>query len=1120
MSNPGTTAAKDAPPRTKRTRRWPRVLLAVLLLLLLVVAFAPVIVAKTPLLNIIVRNATSDVHGTVTVGGASLGWFSPIELRDVRVTDPAGKPVLAAPKIAIETSLANLIRSQSDIGEIVIDQPTVEIAAEKGKTNVEEVFAKYLEPDDSAPKPERTAIKLRVVNGKVLFRDRGNELTGVDVHVQVPAPRSEPVAIEVKAGTSNAGTLRAEASLGSNSRVSVKATSFPLDVLQPVLARIDPSLALGGMLTTDLLANWSEGFASFKVEGTSRVQDLDLSAPWLRGDRLKLASVDAPIRLEANASTLKIEQAALTCELGTASIAGEFSRSGSLDTDFDRPGVSAAVQVDLARLANSLPHLTSLRAGTEVRSGSISLTLASTATPQGTTWTGNINAANLQAVRNGQTLEWKEPLAITFAGRFGSGMPEIDSLVCRSDVIAFQARGTAESFKAAANIYLDKFAERLGDFIDLDGVTLAGQAVVRAEVNRTPATGAFTATGSVDLTNFAFADASMSYREAKLDLRANAAGTFHPNAPTRIDSGNFTLTAAEDSLQLKLLEPMADASALSSGRLSAALAGNLDRWKSRLAGIVSLPAAWKIEGQGTASATLAFDGDQLKCEGLACSFERFVFRGEGLDIREPKLTAEGNVVLHRKSGAIDATHVKLACATGSANVPKLAIEPQPSGDKALVGSGTFAADLAGLERWYGSAGTVAGAATGRFKLAAVQGVTGLDATCDIKDFVFGSKSSPTWTEPTLAIVLEGALDPARDEFRLRNAKLNRDGLALQASGTYSRLATTQDLNLQGTIGYDFAKLSPLLRGLLGGGFEGAGQGSKPFRIAGSLVPPGSRGMTLAALTGDAALNWSALQAYGFEVGPGELNARLAKGTVTANRVDAKFGGGAVHVTPSFKIEPSPMTLSVEKGTIIERASLTPKSCAGALGYALPVVANAVQANGQVSFTIAENSIPVMDMTKTTLKGQLFVHSASVGTGPVIGEIAKLLGAPATSVTLANEMPVPIRVENGRVYHENLRLTVNGYAVTTNGSVGFDGSVSLVADVPVPASALGALKNNPRIMQAIANRTIKVPIGGTLAKPALDPRGFQDAIAQFVKDATKSATTDFIKGGLEKLLPKK
>src|SRR5437879_4950510 len=91
-------AAKSGVP-PKRRRRWLKWAVGAIVLLLLVVAFAPTIVARTPLRNRIARSALADLHGSVEVGGASLGWFSPIELRDVTVKDSLGRTLLVAPKI-------------------------------------------------------------------------------------------------------------------------------------------------------------------------------------------------------------------------------------------------------------------------------------------------------------------------------------------------------------------------------------------------------------------------------------------------------------------------------------------------------------------------------------------------------------------------------------------------------------------------------------------------------------------------------------------------------------------------------------------------------------------------------------------------------------------------------------------------------------------------------------------------------------------------------------------------------------------------------------------------------------------------------------------------------------
>jgi hypothetical protein len=110
----------------------------------------------------------------------------------------------------------------------------------------------------------------------------------------------------------------------------------------------------------------------------------------------------------------------------------------------------------------------------------------------------------------------------------------------------------------------------------------------------------------------------------------------------------------------------------------------------------------------------------------------------------------------------------------------------------------------------------------------------------------------------------------------------------------------------------------------------------------------------------------------------------------------------------------------------------------------------------------------------------------------------------------------VRVENGRVFHENLALTVNGYTVKTTGSVGFDTSMSVVADVPIPASLF---KSNPKLGAVLANRVVKVPVGGTLGKPAVDARAFQSAVGKLAEGAVKDLGRDFLNKTLDAELNK-
>ena len=163
-----------------------------------------------------------------------------------------------------------------------------------------------------------------------------------------------------------------------------------------------------------------------------------------------------------------------------------------------------------------------------------------------------------------------------------------------------------------------------------------------------------------------------------------------------------------------------------------------------------------------------------------------------------------------------------------------------------------------------------------------------------------------------------------------------------------------------------------------------------------------------------------------------------------------------------------------------------------------------------------------------MKGRLTLHAVRVGPGPVVTELATLFGAKQTKLTLANEQVVPVRLADGRVHHEGLALTANGFTVRTTGSVGLDGSLDLVAEVPVPEGAVAPLlRNNPRLREAVTAKRLAVRVGGTIAKPRLDPGAFREAVRRYAEEVAREAARNKLddvieqgQGKLEQELQKK
>lgn len=1122
-----------APNPARKPRRWRRCLAGLLVLLGVGAWFAPAVIAHTGVRNRIAQDALADLRGTVEVGGASLGWFSPLELRDVVVKDAQDRTLFTVPKITSSKSLFALLRDRSDLGEFTLEHPAVEIVCEKASTNLEAALAGYFK-DDGSPAAARPAVVVKVIGGKVTLRDAeaGKEWAfgAVGATVGIPASRTEPVSIKLTASAAGSpGTLAADLALGDRGSAKLTAVGFPLEAVSPIVKRLDTGAGIAGTLTADLAAKWGkndQGLPTAAVEGTASVHDLDYVGRWLGGDRLRLASAGLPVKLEVVGNRVRVGRAELKCDVGTLSAAGEFDTDEALAQLLDRPGVKVDADIDLAKLAALLPRLLRVREGTAIREGKLAVKLISRSTPQGTAWDGEVRTSALKAERGAKPIEWAEPLAVEFSGRAPAGhLPTFDKFVCRSDFLAVNAKGSPESFRAAANIYLDRLSARLGEFIDLGGARLEGEASAWIIATRS-AEGTFKADAGAELKRFILTDGThRGLAENALTLKTSAAGKWPPHGAIRVESGSLGLTAGADALELKLLEPIPDLRQPLGGALAVKVTGDLGRWVGRARGFVRIP-NYVFGGNTTARGNIRISPGAITADHLTIGIDKARFRGAGIDLDEPYLNAAATMTLNRATGAVEFNNLQITSPVLNITEGKLAIEVPSDGSRAVSGGGKAATDLNRLGRTLKlqtdptGSDALHGRGTGPVRFRWQGDTTTFGGTLDVKDFAYGDPKKTGIAEPALKLDLDGRYDETPDRVTLARARIERPGLAVETKETFAKFDTTQDVALDGTLSYDLAKLTPELRKAVGGGFQAAGQGSRPFSLAGSLAPSakaGQRPNLLAKLTADAGLGWQSIKAYGFDLGPGELRVKLAGGQATVSPIRAAFGGGQVTLTPSARLAPEPSEVSFAKGKVVDRAKLTPAACASALGYALPVIANAAHAEGEITAILDENHIPLGDFTKTALKGQLIIHKATVGAGPVVTEIVKLLGSPSATMTLANEMTVPIRVEGGRVYHENLSVTVNGYTVKTAGSVGFDGSLALVADVPIPGTFPG-LKNNPTLKKAVEGKVVKVPITGTMAKPVVDPRQFEAAIAALARDSVKGLGKALLHKELDKLFP--
>lgn len=280
----------------------------------------------------------------------------------------------------------------------------------------------------------------------------------------------------------------------------------------------------------------------------------------------------------------------------------------------------------------------------------------------------------------------------------------------------------------------------------------------------------------------------------------------------------------------------------------------------------------------------------------------------------------------------------------------------------------------------------------------------------------------------------------------------------------------------------------------------------------SLEQPAASADKPSSFVGEASLGLPTADYFGFHLDRSELKARWRENWLLVEPYSVRLNSGYVRMKPEICLQSGEMRLCQGRIRFLENIDVTPEICANSLKFAIPFVADAVQAQGVISMDVRDVDIPLANASSITAEGRLYIHSLEVGANPLVRDIAGLVGVRG-SARLLNNSTVDIHVANGRVHHDRLELRVGELAVCTRGSVGFDGSMDLVAELPVPGKLIGA--DLP--LHHLAGHTLKLPIRGTLSDPRLDVSSLARENGREIRRAVEDAAVDEVGRQLDRLL---
>ncbi len=1173
------TRERDAfsPSRVRRLRRWLIAVPAALMVLVVLVWSIPVIVASTSLRQTIVSAALADFEGTVRVGSASLGWLSPLRARDIEARDLQGQPLGQAAELQSDKSLLGLLADTSRPGTFRVRDPQVRLVLRPDGSNWEDALVKLLS-GPSQGRPVR-ALTIQVDGGTLQVEDTAHNgrfrLERLNLALQMdeasPLPIKVRAAADVTADGERPGQVAVDVAwkpgetdatyLGEGQMV-LRGESLSLAAVSSAAQRFFGDVRARGAANCDALWQWREGGNRHRLQ-VDRLEtgSVALQAPaWFGSDTLRSDTLRGNAQLEASGDTWKVERLTVDTDFAQLAAQGVLQANDIASvTDWARfvgqvPAVDLKVdgRVDLARLAQMLPSTLNLRASTAIKSGQVTLSLVNQATKP-PRLNARIEASDLAAVENGREFVWQKPILLTANLRRSDTGPVIDELTCRSSFLDVSASGTLDRGTAKIRGDLRQLATDVGRFIDLADYQMSGRLDGDFRWQQT-AGEQIAADGQLELAEFELSSSGqLPWREKQLTVKLAAAAELAGSQIQRIASAKVHLQSGTDELTSDLLQPVNAADDAVAWPLGLKLRGNLATWMPRLRPFVPVGDR-RMAGLVNLDATTRVSTQRIDAEAVKLQIDQFQSREWDLAIDEPVVRLDGKGTWDTRQGRITVEDVAMTSSAVAFRAQRVVVQLPDSGP-ALSGQLSYRADLGRVAQWLHASEQPAGAqltgrATGTLQATHEAGVTQVNLTADAEDVVFATRKTPAgptnivlatasnpwveaWREPSIKLTARQRFDRARDALEIQELTASGNAIRLVASGRIEQFSGARLAQLSGEADYDWADVSAKLSPYLGTSVKIIGRDKGRFALSGPLresaVSSGPSAAVVAptALTGSARLGWESASLYGLLAGKGELRASLADGVLQFAPLQIPLSEGQFRAVSRIPLNSPPTRLGIDRGQLLDHVRLSPELCRTWLKYVAPLLADATSAEGRFSVLLDGASVPLADADQSNVHGQLTIHAAQIGPGPLAQPLLGLaqqvksvargqaLSASPTGFSewlVIPEQTVRVDVENGRVRHQGLTMSSGDVTIRTSGSVGFDESLAIMAEIPIRDEWV----TDKKYLASLRGTVIQIPVQGTLGRPHLDNRMLSELSARLVGGAARGILQDEVTRGLQRL----
>lgn len=1141
--------------RGKRERRGLSRWLVLLVLLGIGVYFLPDLVARTALRQSIPRFLAPHWSGSVELGETSLGWFAPIDIRDITVLDREGNTLATVSRLQSTATLWGLITHPHDLGEFRFEQSVVHLQSQDKKTNWDAPLAE-LSRSQSSSSSNRGHWNLQFLQTQVLVTnvDDGLEhtLSGFDVTISQGNTNPEVLTVLAQfppdAGQQNPSfTLTATIAPNLPPSIQLATLDFDLARLEPLCHFVSPLGIVRGRMTGTLKADViaTDGTA-WSVDSNLEIKD-GTAAGWelLAGDILQLEQTSLRGRLLRSSDRLEFEHLKLQTDFAKLSAHGncQWSTASTIPATADEAwqafgdDFQVTAVLDAAKTAQRLPKSLRLKSDVAITSGQIQATVQCVKDEKGRALDGTARLTDLAAHIDGQERRWTAPLDAQLLLRPSADGIQCDRLALRSDYCQILGQGTPNAARFRITADLDRLWQEIAPLVDWKDGSLAGTARLDGTIQRQgtdavalhiDGNGEGLRCGSVD---------HPVWSEPKITIALDIVGQGPNSAPwSTLSSGTLQLQSGDDRCEAKLTSAINWTSNTAPVPVTVEVAGDWTRWQQRLRPFWLDPTI-TFAGKGTVLATLTYSPATIDVQSAIVKSQPLTITTADWQMHDTAFESTLQGVWDVKSRTWTTPRTKAQGEWGEVTWTdgRFAAD-QPAGN--LSGQVDLNINVGRVSRWqHGDVKHhLLGQLSGSLDLKPDQDALAGDIHLRMANVVVAGLSADPqprwialWREPELTVKGHVQHRLSGTPWDIAALQLSASGLSLATTGRIDPRVDATEVNLNGQIAYDWEQLMSRLDSSWAEKIRLSGRGERPFSVRGTMRPAADGSISIADLSGEGQLTWEQATLYGMPLTANDLSARFAQGHGQLGPLDLMVAEGRVHLAPQLDFRQQAL-LTLPAGRVVDQVKLTPQVCQQLLKYALPLAADAAEMDGEFSLDVADNVWPLASPQAGQARGTMTIHHARIEPGPLAGRLTTVVeqvravlerrNPAATSPTrVVLEFPqqqVALTQTQGRVYHDRMTVRINDLDLVTGGSVGFDETLQLTFLLPIQEKWV---RGTPALAK-LAGQTLRIPVNGTLSQPQVDPSVLGDLARQAAGSTIEKAIDDTVLKQLDRLLPRR